>query len=500
MKALRLVLIVVLIAAAFVGGFGYGRWYGKDSKAGAGQKGGRRILHYVDPMHPAYTSDKPGIAPDCGMKLVPVYEGGDAGPQAQEPAGKILYYRDPKAPNFKSDKPGINPETGSDLEPVYENAPAAMPMGTIRVSPEKQQLIGVKFGEVTPSAGIHSFRSVGKVTMDETRFTKVQTRIDGWIEKVFVDFTGKFVEKGQPLLTMYSPEMLASQREYLLALRSLEIMKDSPLAESQQQGDSLLAAARKRLELLSLSESQVQEITRTRQPLTNITIYSPISGYVMMRNAFPKQRITPETELYTVVDLTKVWIMADVFENEASMIQVGMPARMNLSYSGGQKINGRVGYIQPQVDPTTRTLKVRIEADNPKLALKPDMFVDVEFNVSMPARMTVPTEAVLDTGLKQTVFVDRGNGYLEPRQVEIGDRLGDRVEITKGLIPGERIVISGNFLIDSESQLKSSAAGMSGHQHGSAGSSGKASTPSKPAAGGAMPGMDMPPTGEQKHD
>ena len=146
------------------------------------------------------------------------------------------------------------------------------------------------------------------------------------------------------------------------------------------------------------------------------------------------------------------------------MIQVGMPVRMNLSYAGGRKINGRVSNIQPQVDPMTRTLKVRIEAGNPNMTLKPDMFVDVEFSVSMPARMTVPAEAVLDTGLKKTVFVDRGNGYLEPRQVEIGERIGDRIAITKGLTPGERIVISGNFLIDSESQLKSAAAGMAGHE------------------------------------
>jgi hypothetical protein len=269
-----------------------------------------------------YHSDKPGDCPICGMKLVP--DDDSAHPvsaEAQKPTGKILYYRDPKAPNFKSDKPGINPETGSDLLPVYENDPAAMPMGTIRVSPEKQQVIGVKFGEVTSSAGTHSFRSVGKVTMDETRFSKVQTRIEGWIEKVYVDFTGKLVEKGQPLLTLYSPEMLASQQEYLLAIRSREIMKDSPLAGSQQQSDSLLVAARKRLELFSLSEAQIEEITSSGKPLTNITIYSPISGFVMMRNAFPKQRITPETELYTIVDLSKVWIMADVFESEASMIR-----------------------------------------------------------------------------------------------------------------------------------------------------------------------------------
>ncbi len=475
MKALRFCLFALLIAVGFVGGFGYGRWYGPRDHPGTSPNKSRG---YHCPMHPSYHAGKPGDCAICGMKLVPDEDSAHlAGTEAQTPAGKILYYRDSKASDFTSDKPGINPETGSGLEPVYENDPAAMPMGTIRVSPEKQQLIGVKFGEVTAGAGVHYFRAAGKVTMDETRFAKVQTRIEGWIEKVYVDFTGKSVEKGQPLLTMYSPEMLASQQEYLLAMRSREIMKDSPLASSQQYSDSLLAASRKRLELFSLSETQIEEITRTQKPLTNITIHSPISGYIMMRNAFPKQRITPETELYTVVDLSKVWIMADVFESEASMIRVGMPARVNVSYGIGRKIHGRVSYIQPAVDPTTRTLKVRIEADNPNMTLKPDMFVDVEFSASMAARMTVPAEAVLDTGLKKTVFVDRGDGYLEPRQVEIGERIGDRIEITKGLTSTERIVISGNFLIDSESQLKSSAAGMSGHQHGGTTSRPAAATP-----------------------
>ena len=209
---------------------------------------------------------------------------------------KVLFYRDPKAPSYTAHTPGVNPETGNTLEPVYAAPAETLPPGTVRIPPERQQLIGVKFGEVTPSAGVHSFRSVGQVTMDETRFTKVQTRIDGWIEKVYVDFTGKLVEKGQPLLTLYSPEMLASQQEYLLAIRSREIMKDSPLAGSRQQSDSLLAAARKRLELFSLSEAQIEEITRAEKPLTNITIYSPISGYVMMRNAFPKQRKEPLTD------------------------------------------------------------------------------------------------------------------------------------------------------------------------------------------------------------
>lgn len=475
MKPARILIGVILVAAGILIGFGYGRWYGPREKAGITEA--KKPKGYHCPMHPNYRSDKPGDCGICGMKLVP-----DDDPSHPEHAPaqasahrKPLYYRDPKNPGFKSDKPGVNPQTGNDLEPVYADDPAPMPMGTIRVSPQKQQLIGVKYGEATAAAGTHTFRAVGRVAMDETRIAKVQTKIEGWIDKVYVDFTGKLVEKGQPLLTVYSPEMLASQQEYLLAIRGRDMLRDSPLAGTGQQNESLIEAAKKRLELWDLSDAQIAEITRTGKALKNITLYSPISGYVMMRNAFPKQRITPETELYTVADLSKVWIMADVFENESSMIRVGMPVRVSLSYAGGRKLQGRVDYIQPQVDMATRTLKVRIEADNPEMVLKPEMFVDVEFQVGMPTRVTVPSEAVLNSGLKKTVFVDRGNGYLEPRQVEIGERTGNRVEITKGVRAGERLVISGNFLIDSESQLKSAAAGMAGHQHGS-----PASKPSEP--------------------
>ena len=477
MKLLRILIGVILVAAGILIGFGYGRWYGPRPHAGVTEA--KKPKGYHCPMHPNYRSDKPGDCGICGMKLVPDDDPSHPEHAPAQASGdrKLLYYRDPKNPDLKSDKPGLNPATGNDLEPVYENDPASMPMGTIRVSPQKQQLIGVKYGEATAAAGTHTFRAVGRVAMDETRIAKVQTKIEGWIDKVYVDFTGKLVEKGQPLLTVYSPEMLASQQEYLLAIRGRDMLRDSPLAGTGQQNESLIEAAKKRLELWDLSDAQIAEITRTGKALKNITLYSPISGYVMMRNAFPKQRITPETELYTVADLSKVWIMADVFENESPMIRVGMPVRVSLSYAAGRKIQGRVDYIQPQVDMATRTLKVRIEAENPDMVLKPEMFVDVEFQVGMPTRVTVPSEAVLNSGLKKTVFVDRGNGYLEPRQVEIGERIGNRVEITKGVRAGERLVISGNFLIDSESQLKSAAAGMAGHQHGS-----PASKPSEPKA------------------
>ncbi len=455
MKPARILLWAVLVGFGILIGFGYGRWFGPRVTTKVSEA--KKPKGYHCPMHPNYRSDKPGDCGICGMKLVP----------DDDPA-----------------HPGDAPPPPSDHGAVD---PASMPMGTIRISPQKQQLIGVQYGVATVAGGMHTFRSVGRVSMDETRVAKVQTKIEGWIDKVFVDFTGKFVEKGQPLLTLYSPEMLASQQEYLLALRGRELLRDSPLPGTGQQSDSLIQAARKRLELWDLSEAQIAEITRTGKPLQNVTLYSPISGFVMMRNAFPKQRITPETELYTVADLSRVWIMADVFENESPMIRTGMPVRLSLSYAGGRRLQGRVDYIQPQVDMTTRTLKVRIEAENPDLVLKPEMFVDVEFQVSTPPRVTVPAEAVLNSGLRKTVFVDRGNGYLEPRQVETGERAGNRVEITSGLRAGERVVTSGNFLIDSESQLKSAAAGMAGHQHGT-----PALEAAKPKA---QPGPE-----EHKHD
>ncbi len=448
--------ILLLVALAAWGGFEYGR------RRAQPQPGGRKILYYVDPMHPAYKSDKPGIAPDCGMKLEPVYAD-ESGPR---PDGerKILYYQDPKDPSYKSDKPGLNPETGNDLEPVYADSASALPPGTVQISPEKQQLIGVKFGTVEGAVATRTIRAAGKVAYDETRLARVQTRVEGWIDRVFVDFTGKAVEKGQPLLTLYSPEMLATQQEYLLALRSREVMQHSTMAGVPDFQESLLAAARRRLELFNLSESQIAQITRDRKPLQTITVFAPMSGYVLTRNAFPNQKILPDTELYTLADLSRVWVMADVFEYEASEVRLNQPVQVSLVAYPGRTFPGRVSYIQPQVDPMSRTLKIRIELDNPGLLLKPEMFADVEFRISSSARLAVPAEAVLDSGRTKTVFVDRGNGFFEPRRVETGERLGDRIEIRSGLKPGERIVTSGNFLLDSESQLKAAASAME-HQH-----------------------------------
>lgn len=467
MKAIKSLLLLVVIGAAFGGGYIF-RAAKAPRTAGDAAKGERKILYYVDPMHPAYKSDKPGIAPDCGMKLEPVYADEGPGRPTPKSSGKILYYRDPQAPSYTADKPGLNPETGNTLEPVYAEAPAPAPTSAIRVPVERQQLVGVKFATAEWSEGTKTVRTVGTVTYDETRLAMVHPRVEGWVERLFVNFTGEFVKKGQPLLTIYSPELLASQQELLLARRARDLMAKNPMASAAEGGHALFDAARRRLELWDLSEDQIKRVLETGEPIRSVTLHSPASGFVLKREVYPNQRVTPESVLYTIADLTRVWIMADVFEADIPQMKPGTPARVTFT-SGAAPLDARVAYVQPQVDPMTRTLKVRVEASNPGTRLKPDMFVNVELTVPGDKRLTVPSGAVLDTGNRQMVFIDLGDGYLEPRAVMAGERIGDRVVITSGLSGGERVVASGTFLIDSESQLKAAAAGMGapqGHQHG----------------------------------
>jgi len=407
---MKKILMVLVVAAAFAGGYGYGRWYGKAASPGGAE---RKVLYWVDPMHPWYKSDKPGTAPDCGMKLVAVY----AGDEGKFPAG-------------------------------------GMPAGTVQITPQKQQLIGVEYGTVEYETVTDAIRAAARVTLDETRIAKVQTKLEGWIDQVFVDFTGKHVTKGDPLLTLYSPEALATQQEYLLAVKAQRAMQDNPVHEMAGSTENLVAAAKKRMELWDITDRQIEEMASTGRALKNLTLVSPISGFVTERNAFPKQRVTPETVLYTVADLSTVWVVADVFEYEAAGVRVDQPASLTLAYLPGRVFRGRISYILPQVDPATRTLKVRMQFDNPGYALKPEMYGEAQLQTGGVRRLVAPRSAVLNSGDKQTVFVDRGNGYFEPREVKAGAERGDRVEILSGLKAGERIVTSGNFLIDSESRLK----------------------------------------------
>lgn len=401
--------ILLLIAAAAIAGYGYGRWYNLPVSAAGSRP---KVLYWVDPMHPWYKSDKPGTAPDCNMKLVPVY------------AGEEKKY-DRKAP-----------------------------AGTVQIPEEKQHLMGIEFSTVGYETVSDSIRAAARVTLDETRIAKVQPKLEGWIDQVFVDFTGKYVKKGDPLLTYYSPEALATQQEYLLALKAVNIARESPVHEMMASTDNLVAAAKKRMQLWDITDRQIDEIARTGKTLQNLTLDSPISGFVMERNAFPKQHVTPETALYTVADLSTVWVLADVFEYEAANVKLNAPAALTVGYLPGRTFHGRVSYILPQVDPNTRTLKVRIQFDNPGYMLKPEMYGEVELRSGAVRKLAVPQSAVLNSGDRQIVFVDRGSGSFEQREVKVGADLNGRLEILSGLQAGERIVTAGNFLLDSETRLK----------------------------------------------
>lgn len=420
MKLLKLIAVIAIAASAFAVGYAM-----RTARTTTADTTGRRVLYWVDPMHPAYKSDKPGIAPDCGMKLEPVYD---------ETAGGTR-------------------GTGRNGPPADPASPV-LPASAFRISTERQQLVGVKFATVELDGSVRALRTVGKVTFDERRVAHVHPRIDGWIEKVFVDFTGEFVKAGDPMLTIYSPEMLASQQELLLAARARKLLADNPLAAAADHGASLFDAAQRRLELWDLSADQIKQVLDTGQPIRSITLRAPMGGFILERKAFPNQRVGPDSDLYTIADLSRVWIMADVFESDIASIKIGDVASLIFPYAGARPFGAPVTYVQPQVDPMTRTLKVRLDAPNPGMRLKPDMFVNVEFGIAGPKRLTVPVDAVLDTGEHQTVFVDLGGGYLEPRSVHAGERVGDRIVIVHGLNAGERVVASGTFLIDSESQLK----------------------------------------------
>lgn len=385
-----------------------------------------KVLYWQDPMHPAYKSDKPGKAPDCGMDLVPVYE-----------------------------------------ENTNTTSITNLPPGAFNISPTQQQLIGVQYGEVAYKTVNKTIRTVGKLAYDETKITHVHTKTDGWIEDVYVDFTGKQVKKGDPLFSVYSPDLLASQQEFLIASRSRKELGESQFREAALGSQSLYQASRRRLELWDISDEQINEIEKSGKSVKNLTVYAPIDGFILTRNAYPKQRIMPDTDLYTIADLSNIWVIADVYEYEVADVKLGQETIVSLSYFPGRVFRGKINYIYPQIDTTTRTLKVRIEIANPTYELKPDMFANVELKINYGRKLIVPQEAVLDSGSEQNVFVALGNGYFEPRKIQLGAKVDNNFIVLTGLKSGEKVVTSANFLIDSESRLKSAVSGMGmGHSHG----------------------------------
>ena len=340
---------------------------------------------------------------------------------------------------------------------------SSLPPGIVNMSPEKQQLIGVKVATVEKAPWSPTLRVLGRVAPDENRIYRIIAATDGWVKKVLPVTTGSQVKKDELLATFFSPEFFSGIKAYLYGLRSLNRFEKSgkETKEQLELTGANIENYRNALRNLGMTEHQLDEIMRTQQGADNIDIRAPAAGFILARNLSPGQRFEKGTELYRIVDLSKVWIVADMFENEGQYLPQGRSVKVSLPHQ--KKIfQAKVSDVLPQFDEATRTLKVRLEADNPDYTLRPNMFVDVELPISLPPAIAVPADAVLDSGLKKTVFVDHGKGVLEPREVETGWRIGNRVEIVKGLKPGEQIVLSGNFLIDSETRLELAAAGMVG--------------------------------------
>ena len=379
------------------------------------------------------------------------------------PAEKqILYYYDAMSPEHHYDKPGKSPD-GMDLVPQYADEDAGMenmPAGTVRLSQSKQQLIGVQTTVVQREKLFRTIRAVGQLTADETKLAHVHLKVSGWIEQVYVDYVGKLVKKGEPLFTIYSPDLVATEQEYLIARRGKQNLGNSGFPEVAQGADALLRAARERLRLWDISDDQIKKLDETGEVTRTLTFYSPIDGFVLDRKAFPQTNVTPDMELYTMADLSTIWATAEIYEFEVPYVRVGQQAQMQLSYFPGKKYSGRVTYIYPTVDPQTRTIKVRLEFRNSDFELKPQMFSDVMLNIDYGSQVVVPQGAVLDSGERQTVFVALPDGYFEPREIKTGAKVDEKVIVLSGLKPGETIVSSGNFLIDSESRLSSAMSGM----------------------------------------
>jgi Cu(I)/Ag(I) efflux system membrane fusion protein/cobalt-zinc-cadmium efflux system membrane fusion protein len=330
-------------------------------------------------------------------------------------------------------------------------------LAPIQLTPQRMQSIGVKLGTAQVKTVSDEIRVTGNVDMDERRLASVQVRFAGWIRKVYADATYDYVRKGQPLFTIYSPDLVATQQEYLLARKNQQQLQQSSISGVAGGADSLVSAAQARLRQWEVPESEIEKLESTGKVITDLTINSPVSGYVKERNALPNMYVQPETKLYTVADLSTVWVYAHVFQTDLGRIKHGDAAVVTVDSYPEKAFKGRVDSILPEIDMNTRTARVRLIFANPGLMLKPGMFVNIVLKNRMGKVLTVPASAVFHSGARNLVFLNKGQGNLEPREVELGQRVGDDYVVLKGIKPGESLVVSANFLIDSEAQLQAAA-------------------------------------------
>jgi Cu(I)/Ag(I) efflux system membrane fusion protein len=451
-------IIVIMAPALLLAGLTAGYWLAGNSynETGNSTESEANILFYRNPMNPEITSPTPA-KDDMGMDYLPVYA------EKESPkAAKILFYRNPMNPDITSPTPAKD-DMGMDYLPVFAESSdqGESPAGTVKIDGVTTQNIGVRTGKAVELALSHTVRAVGRVAYDEEKMVRLHPKTEGWIDKMHVDKTGQWVKQDTDLLSIYSPQLVASQQEYLLALNNLKALEKSPIEDIRRGAETLVKSSRERLKLLDFPAHQMHELDKSRQIKKSIHIHTPAEGIVMNIGAREGQYVTPATEIYMIADLRKVWVYANIYEYELPWVKEGDSVEMQLVGIPGRVYKGHLAYIYPYAESKTRTIKVRLVFENPDLLLKPNMFADLTIHAGKQAEsVVIPSEAVIRSGSRNQVFVVRGPGKFEPRLVKLGLESNGKVTVLEGVKVGEEVVTSAQFLIDSESKLREATAKM----------------------------------------
>ncbi len=401
------------------------------------------IAYWTCPMHPEIKEDEQTPCPLCGMDLTPVREDNDdEHDHEHNDEGEVEYWTCPMHPEIQEDEFGSCPICGMDLVPVHADTEEhEEPRGRLRITTTQQQIIGMKYDTVLYRDLMPAIRTVGRITTDERREAEVTLRVEGWVEQTHVNETGVTVRRGQPLVTVYSPELISSQEDYLVA--------------RERGNENIAQRARERLRLLNMPESEIQKIEETGEPLMEVMLTAPFKGAVLKKNVRDGMKIDPGTPLYEIADLSTVWLIADLYEDDLPFVYKGQQVEFSLQGDPGKTANGTVSFIPPTMESATRTLSVRIELNNnPDQHIKIDQFGWVTFKEHLENRLTVHRDAVLRTGKRDVVFKELGRGRFEPVEVHLGPLAGDYYEVLHGLEEDDRVVTSGRFWLDAESRLR----------------------------------------------
>ena len=433
-KILKISIFLLLIVGI---GFAVAKFNLLPIRSGTKQEAKKEL--WICPMHPTYTSDRQGDCPICGMRLVKKELKEDK--QNDKIVERKMNHAGHDMKNMKM--PMDMNEENSKSEAVE-----------LEIDPAKQQYIGINTTKSLKKNVNREIKALGTIAPDETMLSHIHTKFSGYIKEVFADYEGKLVQKGQPLFTVYSPELVSTQEEYLLALEAKDKLKGNRFPEIDASQEYLLKAARKRLELWDITDEQINKLETTRQATKELTFYSPVNGFITKREAFEGTEITPQAALYDIADLSKVWGQVEVYEVDLPYVMLSQNAIINFPYDNLNPITAKITYIYPSIDPMTRTVKVRLEINNTGFKLKPDMYISANIQSGFGNQIVVPARAVIDSGERQVIFIKAKDGKFTPKEVRLGPEVGNERVVFSGLSEGEEVVTDGNFLLDSESNLE----------------------------------------------